>query len=353
MRRMIMKKVYSDVIQFRGPHYDFGFMQGERLKESLILPNRNKQWGNKPHQFIINKDKYKNIIRQFAPGIWEEIQGLADALHIDMEEAIRDFGGYYLEFKRSGCSIFTTSEYMIRNYDNHPHTYEGRFILFQPTDMGYATIGPTMQITGRTDGLNEKGLVMGYNFINRRGSEDGFLCNMIGRLVLETCSTVEEAVSFLKEIPHRMSFSYVLLDRTGKSIVVEASPRQVVTREAHICTNHFEKLTKENRYRMDESKQRESAIKREQQYVTDFNDAFQMMNDSTKGVYSSKYGAYAGTLHTASYHPKQLLAGFALGGDKKPFILDFEKWLSGERLLVTKLRGTIDSTATFVNMEQL
>lgn len=353
VRRIDMKNVYSDVIQFRGTHYEFGWMQGERLRNSLILQNRKKQWGNRPHQFIINQDEYRHVIMQFAPSIWEEIRGLADALNIEMEEAIREFGGFYLEYTRSGCSIFTTQKYMIRNYDNHPHSYEGRYVLFQPRDTGYATIGPSMQITGRTDGLNEKGLVMGYNFINRRGSRDGFLCNMIGRLVLETCANVEEAISLLKEIPHRMSFSYVLLDQSGRSVVVEASPRRVVAREGNICTNHFEKLTDENRYRLDESTQRERAIELGKQKITNFSDAFRLMNDSTKGVFSSKYGAWAGTLHTASYHPKQLLAGYALGGDRQPMMIDFKKWLNGERLLITKLRGRLNTEAAFVNMEPL
>jgi len=348
-----MQTVYTDIIQFRGNHYDFGRYQGELLKDSFILPNRKKQWGKDSHNFIINEEHYKEVIMRFAPKIWEEIHGLADALQLPMVDAIRDFGGYYLQFRRGGCSIFSTEQFMLRNYDNHPHSYEGRILLYEPSDGGYATIGPTMQITGRTDGINEKGLAMGYNFINKRGSDDGFLCNMIGRLILELCADLEEAISFLKEIPHRMSFTYVLLDQSGKSIVVEASPRRIATREANICTNHFETLTEENRYRMDDSKNREKAIKEGQEYVLDYQRAFELMNKPENGVFSKKYGAWAGTLHTASYHPEELLVGFALGGNKRPVMLDFHKWLKGENLNIIKIRGSIESEASFVNMKML
>ena len=105
-----------------------------------------------------------------------------------------------------------------------------------------------MQITGRTDGINEKGLAMGYNLINRLRSDIRFICNMIGRIVLETCANVEEAISLLKEIPHHSWLGYPI-DQTGKSIVVEASPREVILHESNICTNHFDVLTHENRAR--------------------------------------------------------------------------------------------------------
>src|SRR5690625_3326857 len=108
-----MKKVYSDVIQFRGNHYDFGRMQGELLKKSPILPNRKKQWGKDSLNFIIDVKKYYDIIMQFAPNIWDEINGLADSLEMSMLDAVKDFGGYYLQFRRSGCSIFTTESFML------------------------------------------------------------------------------------------------------------------------------------------------------------------------------------------------------------------------------------------------
>ncbi len=132
------------------------------------MANRKKQWTSlKERHFIIDHQTIKNLLHQFAPGIWDEFKGLADALNMTLNEAIQEFGGYYVEYGHSGCSIYVTTNYLVRNYDNDPASYEGRYAIYQPTDNGYATIGPTMQITGRTDGMNEKGLVMGYNFINR------------------------------------------------------------------------------------------------------------------------------------------------------------------------------------------
>ncbi|MUK90534.1 linear amide C-N hydrolase [Ornithinibacillus sp. L9] len=349
-----MNHVYSDVIQFRGNHFQYGYMQGGLLKNSPILPNREKQWGPKRrYHFTIDELEVKKAIRTFAPGIWDEIEGLADALQWRMHDAIREFGGYYLEYGRSGCSIFTGMDYMIRNYDNHPLSYEGRYMLYQPSDQGYAMIGPSMQITGRIDGMNEKGLAMGYNFVNRKKSGSGFICNMIGRLVLESCASVEEAVALLKEIPHRHSFSYVLLDKQGLSYVVEASPRAVDVHQSNACTNHFEKLTGENRYRMDESQFRQQTIREHQENTTDAYKAFQIMNNTDKGVFSPKYGAWAGTLHSSGYFPKDMRAWFAIGGDQYPVNIDFGRWLTGEKLLVKKIKGKLNTEASFVNMERV
>jgi len=349
-----MIDVYSDVIQFQGSHYDFGYMQGERLREGVLINNRKKQWFSRPtHRFHIDVETFRRVMEQFSPSIYEEIIGLQEALELPLEKAIRLFGGYYVEYTRSGCSIFMTEDYMVRNYDNAPLSYEGRFVLYKPTDSGYATIGPTMQITGRTDGMNEKGLVMGYNFINTKQSADGFMCNMIGRLILENCATVNEAIDLLQEIPHRQSFSYPLLDPNGKYVVVEASPRKVVVHENNVCTNHFEKLTEENRYRMEDSLRRQQEMSSQQQYVTDAFSAYKMMNDSTRGVFSTSYGSWSGTLHTALYLPKERQVGLALGGDRLPFVFSFDKWLEGEQLQVKRINGKLETDTPFANMISL
>ncbi|ASK61117.1 acyl-CoA--6-aminopenicillanic acid acyltransferase [Virgibacillus phasianinus] len=345
-----MKKIYSDIRQFRGSHYDFGFYQGEELKNSPIIKNRTKQWKTRKARFIIDERSVKEALGPFAPRIWDELAGLRDGLGWTIDDVLKEFGGYRLEYVRSGCSIFTNTDYMIRNYDYHPRTYEGRLMIYQPNDGGYAVIGPSQRITGRMDGMNEKGLAMGYNFIHRKKPGDGFICNMIGRIILERCASVKEAVAMLKEIPHRHSFTYTVLDKNGVTYVVEATPRGVEEYQSNVCTNHFELLKHENRHHLADSYKRMQAINESKGNVTDKYQAFRMMNDLDKGVFSDDYRNWSGTIHTSGYFPKEGKVWFALGGNREPVIFDFKKWMSGERITTTRILGQVDTDLPFAHM---
>src|SRR5699024_3809168 len=127
---------------------------------------------------------------------------------------------------------------------------------------------------------------MAYNFTHRKQSVDGFLCNRIGRRFLVTCAYIEEEIKLLKNIPNRHSFSYILLDQSGESIVVEASTRNVIARKSNVCTNHFHILDEENRYRQDDSRRREIAMQKEQQFATNPYEAFQILNQPKHHIFS-------------------------------------------------------------------
>lgn len=344
-----MQKVYSDVIQFKGSHFDFGLYQGELLKSSPFLRNQEATYKRFTQKFTIEVPLITQLLNTYAPHLIDEIEGLAQALNFTKEKALLYFAGYYASHK-SGCSITARPSYMIRNYDNAPNTYDGRFVLFSPTDSGFASMGPSMQITGRMDGLNEKGLAIGYNFVNTRNTGDGFVCNMIGRILLERCQNTDEAIQLLRDIPHKHSFNYVLLDAEKNSKIVEASPRQVSVREAAACTNHFNILIEENRYRMEDSLAREQVISEAQQQELSMKEAFELLNGVERGVFATKYGAWDGTLHTAGYLPSERKAIFALGGDALPVFIDFEAWVQGKRLALTKLKGVLDAKEGFANM---
>ncbi|APC47211.1 acyl-CoA--6-aminopenicillanic acid acyltransferase [Virgibacillus halodenitrificans] len=346
-----MKRIYSDIFQFRGSHYEFGYHQGLLLKDSFTLKNRDKQWKIRRPRFSISEAEVKAAIIPLAPGVWDELTGLRDALGWNMNKVLMEFGGYRLDYVKSGCSIFTDTNYMIRNYDYHPKTYEGRYTLYQPTDQGYAVIGPSQRITGRMDGMNEKGLALGYNFMHRKKPGEGFICNMIGRMTLEICADVGEAIHFLKEIPHRHSFSYILLDREGETFVVEATPRGVEVRTSNVCTNHFEILKDENRYHLNDSYKRMTAMEKQKGQVTDAYKAFRMLNDTDKGVFSDQYKNWSGTIHTSAYFPKEMKAWFALGGDREPVVINFQDWLQGKEIGIKRILGEVNTELPFVHME--
>lgn len=80
-----MKKIYSNIIEYRGTHYDFGFLQGELLRDSLLVKNREKQWKVRRPRFTVPEEEVKRAITSVAPKIWEEIIGLQDALKWPME----------------------------------------------------------------------------------------------------------------------------------------------------------------------------------------------------------------------------------------------------------------------------
>ncbi|MDY0395764.1 C45 family autoproteolytic acyltransferase/hydrolase [Virgibacillus halophilus] len=346
-----MQKIYSDVLQFRGNHFDFGYKQGVLLKDSYTLENRKRQWKIRRPRFSIDIAETKAIFHQFAPAIWEELLGLQEALQWPLKDVLQDFGGYRLDYVRSGCSIFTGEDYLIRNYDYHPKTYEGRFTFYQPADEGYAIIGPSQRVTGRMDGMNEKGLVMGYNFMHRKKPGDGFICNMIGRIILETCASAAEAIALLKEIPHRHSFSYTVLDKNRETFIIEATPRSIEVRRSHFCTNHFEMLTEENRNHLSDSKERLDAMETHAPQISSAHDAFRMLNDSNRGVFSNQYKNWSGTIHTSAYFPEKQKVWFALGGDREPVVFDFRKWLEGENSHLIRIFGEVDTKLPFVHMQ--
>jgi len=348
-----VKEVYSNIIQFRGSHFDFGIMQGEQLKDSWIVKNREEQWKVRKPLFSIQVDETKEVYERFAPQLWEEFLGLQEALEWPMERVLLEFGGYRVAVPRSGCSIYAKDNFFLRNYDYHPKTYEGRYMLYEPKDKGYATIGVSQKITGRCEGMNEKGFVMAYNFVNRRKPGDGFVCNMIGRILLETCASVDEGVALLQEIPHRGSFNYVLLDReTTEPAIVEASPRGVEVRTDAICTNHFEHFKEENRNYLVDSKRRQKVIEEHSTQQKDAETMFALFNDPEKGVFSDLYSSWAGTIHTSAYFPQDLITWIALGGNQQHTSFNFAEWLKGNEIANQKVTGRVQTDIPFVHMER-
>ncbi len=70
----------------------------------------------------------------------------------------------------------------------------------------------------------------------------GLFCVHVARMVLETCSTAEEAAARIALLPHLASYNYFLAD-PNEMLVVEAHPERVRIRTADrgvlACANHY------------------------------------------------------------------------------------------------------------------
>ncbi|WP_226579135.1 C45 family autoproteolytic acyltransferase/hydolase [Halobacillus litoralis] len=345
-----MKNIHSEVIQFRGRHDDFGYTQGNRLRGSKLYNNHKLRRKKSLQRYHVDMKKVKDLYLHYAPGVWDEIKGLAEGLQWPVQEVIHEYSGWQQDWENSGCSILTGDRFFARNYDYHPKTYEGRFLLFQPSS-GTATIGPGQRIIGRTDGMNEYGLCVGYNFVNRIHPEDGFICCSLTRFLLENCKNTEEAVHLLRELPHRHSFNYVIYDRKQDTAIIEASPRGIEYQEGNACTNHFSLMPEENRRHLSDSEERLTQLKNYQKKVATVQEAFEYLNDTNGMIFSKQYSRWTGTIHTVCFSPESGQVLFGLGGDTTPVQISFNEWLKGTPAFIKKVIGRIDTKENIPYMD--
>lgn len=332
---------------FKGSYYDFGVYQAEILNKTSFM-NKLKKWPSRAinPRFDPNHPVYLELMNRF-PFIIDEIKGLADGLNLSFQEAMSYFSGFSSDL-RSGCSIVMKDTTFVRNYDQNPNFYDGQIILFQPSNSNYASMGPTMLITGRTDGINEHGLIVGYNFVTKQPQQEGLMCNIIARLTLDLCKNVDEAVELITSLPHKTPFNYCLMDKSGKSLVLEITPQEWSIRQDIVCTNHFIDLKKYNHKTNSHSLNRYATIKTHPLLDFSKNEIFDLFNNSNKSVFAHDYHLNDGTLHTTLYDAKNITMAIAYGADRTPVTISLNDWINDEPLRIKKIVGSINIDHNFM-----
>ncbi|CAM3728211.1 C45 family autoproteolytic acyltransferase/hydolase [Alkalicoccus chagannorensis] len=324
--------------------YEFGLNQARALIRTPLYRKHAGRRRKSIRKYTTDVKEVRTWVEALIPDLWEEMEGISDGLQWQLEDVIHEYGGYQQSWVKSGCSAFMTPHLYARNYDYHPKTYDGRFVLWQP-ERGAAHVGFAQRMIGRMDGMNEHGLALGYHFVNRISPEDGFICCTLARFVLESCRNTEEAVEALKRLPHRHSFNYSISDAAGSSAVVEGSGKgaEVLWDHGHVCTNHYRlpDKQKENRHRTEESIQRLQRLSSLYHGDMTPSEAFYRLNHLEYGVAKTDYGNWSGTIHTAVYDTRGLKVTAGIGVDARPAVIDFGSWLRGEKLRLRSLRGKI------------
>jgi len=325
-------------MELKGKMYEIGRKQGIALKS-------NAKWKQQT-ELQTNGDmlEARTQIEKVSPSLLNEIEGLAAGMNIDVDTAMQLFGGYDIQMPFMGCTTLSNNSFYVRNYDFSDALYDARLVLLN-SDNSYASIGFSQQITGRLDGMNEKGLVIGLHLVNEKVSQKGFLATTICRMVLEQCADIYEAISLIKQVSHQYCVNFSIMDREGNNAAVEVSPEQQVVykRTPLICTNHFEskQLNEKNRAFIQGSLHRKNYLEAlEKENVTPIS-AYHIFNDEESPLFFKDYKEYFGTLHTVVYCPKDQSIVAGIGGNGDPYFLSLTDWLKGKEKLPCILEGEI------------
>jgi len=293
-------------------------------------------------------DTEERVFRKYAPALWEEINGLADGLGIPLERAVMAFGNNGLRPPLGACSAVVTAGIYGRNYDFQPRYYGARFALVQ-TVGSYASIGATELLTGRLDGMNEHGLVIGLHLVRMNPRAPGLLCVLIVRIILDQCATTADAIAMLRGLPHAMRYNYSLLDAGGVAAVVEAHQGCVAVRTGDwlACTNHFQSpLLRPLNRRSAHSQQRLPPLEAWAMQRLSAEAMFSALNRSTSPAFHHGYTRDAGTLHTIVAEPSKRRILIGIGGDaaaleEEMLDVSFSQWVNGKDLPVSHLDGQL------------
>ncbi|WP_227938140.1 C45 family autoproteolytic acyltransferase/hydolase [Alkalihalobacillus deserti] len=333
-----------------GTYSEIGFKQGEQLRNSSLATFYKKRLKQSVRAYQADINETKAILQTYKQDLWDELIGLAEGLEWSFTDVIQEFSGFQSNWKKSGCSAIMTNGIYIRNYDYSPKTYEGRLVFTKP-NTGFASVAFSQRIFGRIDGMNEHGLTIGYHFVNRIRPGRGFICTTINRLILELCKSTEEAVSLLRELPHRHSFNYSIYDRHSDAAVVEASPTQTAVHRSEqlLCSNHFSHSSMHsfNRKHLEHSLNREGLMHPFLNQSPSLLEGYQWLNDRKHKIFQTDYSNYAGTIHTVAFEPTHLTCLIGLGTTNRPHFFSLQDWIDGKPIRIKKMLGVIETDIPF------
>ena len=114
------KPLRVSIVQCRGTPYEVGRAQAlafAATRKGKAFLRRKKVW--LPWLNIRSEER---AFRTYAPGLWEEIGGIAEGLDIPMERAVAWFGNSGLRMPTDGCSavLIEATPFFSPNWRRNP-----------------------------------------------------------------------------------------------------------------------------------------------------------------------------------------------------------------------------------------
>jgi predicted choloylglycine hydrolase len=193
----------------------------------------------------------------------------------------------------SGCSQVGGNGTLLRNYDFDPGGVEG---VFSRSHLLRPVIGTQDCGWGLLDGMNDAGLAVSLTFGGRFTAGPGFAILIVLRYLLETCETVDQALTRLAPIPIMIPQNVTLVD-PGRAVTVYLGPDIPMTVAPDACAaNHQHFPLPDGQEQLTRTQQRLTTVR------AAGDDVAAMLKPP---LYQVRYDEGMGTVYTARYRPAE------------------------------------------------
>ena len=233
--------------RFKGSHYEAGFKYGNILSKNNINPLSKIKISKERKDFSA---KCLPIYKEFFPEIIEEIKGIADGLscnnikinYKDIADFLFTIYAFTFENKCSSFAFKTDDNIILaKNSDFIKSIKKYCDSVYYKLNDSYSFIANTTAFIEMEDGINENGLACALTFVYPVKINYGFNAGMLVRYILEKCNDVNEALSFLEEVPISSSQNIIIADRNYNIALVECNcdKKHIIKNDYVFTSNHF------------------------------------------------------------------------------------------------------------------
>lgn len=224
-----MDNIDTTTFDLEGSHYDIGVAIGQG-SPLFSLP---AGWPEPPP--LSFADACAGEIAAFHSLLIDEIRGHADGQAQSFDEMMRiicrqRLGGRIAPIipEHGGCTSMVwraPNGHMLvgRNYDFHSVQRIRQRIRLRP-EGSRPTVGMRGSVpAGRYDGVNDAGLFVCLHIVlsdQPKTVRPGVPFHLVPRILLETCSTVKQALDTIMMMPHLHGFNYLIAD-ANSAVAVE------------------------------------------------------------------------------------------------------------------------------------
>jgi predicted choloylglycine hydrolase len=230
-----------------------------------------------------------------------------------------------------GCSqaiVLGDEPWLVRNYDYSPHLLEGTWLATRL--LNQRVVAMIDCLWGVLDGVNESGLAASLAFGGRTVTGRGFGIPLVLRYVLETATSVREAVAVLQRLPVHMAYTVALVDRNGRHATVFVAPDRGAEVVRHfVSTNHQRRVEWPRHARATLSVERAAALEAAMRARSSPDEIVRIF--LRPPVLQTAYERGYGTLYTAIYRPS--LAGVELAWPSERWAQACGAFAEGTRMI--------------------